>query len=187
MSQQSDKHGPREDEMLARQTESLVRSGHSTRAEEWTDPEPSGEDEPDVDLVRNADGSVGAGMDMGADDVAGRSELARYLGISAFPGNRQVLVDVATANSAPDVLASLQRLPDGREYTNINDVWEALGAKRQVRGRSQGLGVRGAPGRRLLPADLDPVLPAERDDVALHCPQRHRPEDAHALVGNLDF
>ena len=110
--------------MLARQTESLGRCGHSTRAEEWRDPEPSSEDEPDVDLVPNADGSVGRGMDMGADDVAGRSELARYLGIAAFPGNRQVLVDVATANSAPDVvLASLQRLPDGREYANINDVW----------------------------------------------------------------
>ncbi len=126
--QQSDKHGPREDEMLAAQTEGLVRSGHSTRAEEWRDPEPSGEDEPDVDRIPNADGSAGAGMDMTADDVAGRSELGRYLGIGAFPGNRQVLVDVASDNNAPDaVVATLQRLPDGREYQNVNEVWETLG------------------------------------------------------------
>jgi Protein of unknown function (DUF2795) len=126
--QQSGKSGPREDEMLAAETEGLVRSGHSTRAEEWRDPAPSAEDEPDVDLVPNADGSAGPGMDMSADDVEGRSDLARYLGISAFPGNRQTLVDVATDNNAPDaVVVTLQRLPDGREYQNVNDVWETLG------------------------------------------------------------
>ena len=126
--QQSDKHGPLEDEMLAAETEGLVRGGHSTRAEEWRDPEPSGEDEPDVDLVPNADASAGAGMDMSADEVEGRSELARYLGIKAFPGNRQMLVDVAIDNNAPDVLvARLQRLPDGREYKNVNEVWQTLG------------------------------------------------------------
>jgi Protein of unknown function (DUF2795) len=126
--QRSGKYGPREDEMLAAETEGLVRSGHSTRAEEWRDPEPSAEDEPDVDLVPNADASAGPGMDMSADDVEGRSDLARYLGISAFPGNRQTLVDVATDNNAPDaMLATLQRLPDGREFQNVNDVWETLG------------------------------------------------------------
>ena len=114
--------------MLSAETEGLVRSGHSTRAEEWRDPEPSGEDEPDVDRVPNADGSVGGGMDMSAGDVEGRSELARYLGISAFPGNRQMLVDVATDNNAPDAIVdTLQRLPDGREYENVNEVWATLG------------------------------------------------------------
>jgi hypothetical protein len=126
--QQSDKHGPLEDDKLKAQTEGMVRSGHSTRAEEWRDPEPSGEDEPDVDLIPNADGSAGAGMDMSAGDVEGRSELARYLGIAAFPGNRQILVDVASDNNAPDaVLNTLQRLPDGREYQNVTEVWESLG------------------------------------------------------------
>ena len=60
---------------------------------------------------------------MSAGDVEGRSELARYLGIAAFPGNRQILVDVASDNNAPDaVLNTLQRLPDGREYQNVTEV-----------------------------------------------------------------
>ena len=50
----SDKHGPRKDEAMARETEALVRSGRTGRTEEWRDPEPSGEDQPEADRAPNA-------------------------------------------------------------------------------------------------------------------------------------
>jgi hypothetical protein len=46
----SDKHSPMRDDQLKHETEGLVRAGHGTHAEEWADPEPSGEDQPDADL-----------------------------------------------------------------------------------------------------------------------------------------
>src|SRR3954447_2565845 len=72
----SDKHGARADDALAGEVEGAMRSGHSTHAQEWKDPEPSGEDQPDVDLNPNGTltGGTPAGVDSG--DVEGRSELA---------------------------------------------------------------------------------------------------------------
>ena len=63
-----------------------------------------------------------------AEDVERRSRLAGYLDRSAFPAARQQLVDDAAANHAPDdVMAELARLPDGREFGNVNEVWTTLG------------------------------------------------------------
>jgi hypothetical protein len=113
---------------MKHQTEGMVRAGRATRAEEWRDPEPSGEDEPDVD--RAPDGTLTGGTPDGmtATDVELRSELASYLDRSTFPAVRTQLVDDALGNHAPDrVMDELRRLPDGREYANVNDVWAALG------------------------------------------------------------
>jgi hypothetical protein len=43
----SSKHGPRLDQGMAKEVGGLVRSGHSTRAEEWHDPEPPGDEADD--------------------------------------------------------------------------------------------------------------------------------------------
>lgn len=57
-----------------------------------------------------------------------RSEIARFLGTSAFPGDRESLVAVAVGNEATDhVLAELQRLPGGQTFENVQDVVTALG------------------------------------------------------------
>jgi hypothetical protein len=128
MEQGADKHSARLDDEMKHQTEGMVRAGRATRAEEWRDPEPSGEDEPDVD--RAPDGTLTGGTPDGmtATDVELRSELASYLDRSTFPAVRTQLVDDALGNHAPDrVMDELRRLPDGREYANVNDVWAALG------------------------------------------------------------
>jgi hypothetical protein len=128
MEQGADKHSARLDDEMKHQTEGMVRAGRATRAEEWRDPEPSGEDEPDVD--RAPDGTLTGGTPDGmtATDVELRSELASYLDRSTFPAVRTQLVDDALGNNAPDrVMDELRRLPDGREYVNVNDVWAALG------------------------------------------------------------
>ena len=54
MDRGSDKVSPREDEQRKHEVEGLIRSGRTTHAEEWKDPEPIGEDQPDADLARRA-------------------------------------------------------------------------------------------------------------------------------------
>jgi len=124
----SDKHSPMVDEQLKHEVEGMVRSGHSTHAQEWSDPEPSGEDEPDVDLAPNATLSGGVPAGMTADDVEGRSELARHLPPSAFPADADRLKAYAREAEAPaQVLDLLERVPAGRQMDSIGELWAALG------------------------------------------------------------
>lgn len=130
MERGSDKHGPRLDDTLAAETEGLQRAGRQTRAEEWRQSEPSAEGEPDVD--RDPSGTLAGGTPpgMGRDDVERRAELASYLGKTVYPAVREMLIDRAIEAEAPDaVVATLKRLPSGREFTNINDVWRTLGGR----------------------------------------------------------
>lgn len=48
MDRQSTKHGPREDEALKNETEPMVRSNRPAHTEEWRDPEPPADDDPEV-------------------------------------------------------------------------------------------------------------------------------------------
>ena len=129
MERGSSKHGRQLDEALKHETEGLTRSGHSTHAEEWKDPEPAGEDQPgEPTLV----GGTPAGMTPA--DVKGRSELARYLGPGCFPALGVVLLEAAAMNGAPEVILNrLRRLPSGVEYDNVAAVWQALGGGIEVR------------------------------------------------------
>lgn len=127
MERGSDKHGSRVDDELKHDVSGLLTSGHDTHAEEWKSPEPSGEDQPDVDLAPDTTlhGGVPDGMD--GDDVEARSELAAYLPHSVFPGVREQLLEHVMDAAAPDALVDQVRdLPAGREFTNVGDVWRAL-------------------------------------------------------------
>ena len=127
MERGSDKHGPRMDDALEHETEGLVRGGHDTHAEEWKSAEPSGEDQPDVDMAPDTTLVGGAPPGMSESDVEGRSELATYLHPSAFPGVREMLIDEAERNQAPDaIMQRLRDLPAGREFANVGDVWRAV-------------------------------------------------------------
>jgi hypothetical protein len=128
----SDKHGHRLDEQMKHEVEGMMRSGHSTHANEWADPEPSGEDEPDVDLAPNATLSGGVPEGMTADEVEGRSELARHLPPSAFPGTAERLRAYAVENEAPAaVLEQLENVPAGHEFVNVGELWAAVGGGRE--------------------------------------------------------
>lgn len=116
------------DDSLAQETEGLVRGGGQTHAEEWRQVEPSGEDEPRVDRVPEGAPVGGTPAGMTADDVEGRSELASYLSPTVYPAVREQLIGVAMDNQAPDrVVDTLRRLPAGRTFENVNDVWSTLG------------------------------------------------------------
>lgn len=125
MQRGSDKHGFRVDDAMSAEVDGLVRSGHDSRAD-WTSPEPSGEDQPDVD--RAPDGTLTGGVPDGmtADDVERRSELASYLDRS-WPATAAQLVEEAESHEAPDrVLEQLRSLPAGRLFDNLQDVWGEL-------------------------------------------------------------
>jgi hypothetical protein len=126
--QRGTKHNPRVDEELEHEIQGMLKGGHATRAEEWRDPEPVAEGEPDVDTVPNGTlvGGTPVGMDAGA--VEARAELARWLDRADFPSTGPDLVEAALDHRAPDaVVSELQRLPEGQTYERIGDVVRALG------------------------------------------------------------
>jgi Protein of unknown function (DUF2795) len=61
-------------------------------------------------------------------DVERRSAIAEALGKEVWPADRDALVGKAQESNAPDgVLSALRRLPADRQFTNVQEVAEALG------------------------------------------------------------
>jgi hypothetical protein len=61
-------------------------------------------------------------------DVERRASIAQALGKEVWPADRDTLVSKAQEANAPDgVLAQLRRLPSGTEFTNVQEVAQALG------------------------------------------------------------
>ena len=127
MERGSDKHSARMDDALEAEVRGMMTSGHDTHAEEWKSPEPSGEDQPAVDL--SADGTLHGGVPEGmtAEDVEGRAELASFLGKEIWPAEGVQVKALLVETRAPDRVVDLCRdLPDGRVYDNVAEVWVDL-------------------------------------------------------------
>ena len=127
MERGSDKHSPRVDDALGAEVEGMMRSGRETRGQQWHSAEPSGEDQPDVDLA--PDGTLAGGVPDGMTegDVEQRAQIAAYLGKEVWPAGSQALTAKATELGAPeDVLDQLRRLPPSAVFDNLQDVWQAL-------------------------------------------------------------
>jgi len=115
---------------MANETRGMVQGNVGARAEEWRDPEPSGEDQPDSSLVPEltAGHDGGAPIGMTPDEREARSRLGRYLSRSAFPADRSTLTAAARAAQAPDdIVGALARLAPDRSYGTVSEVWSALG------------------------------------------------------------
>ena len=126
MERGSDKHAPRVDEELVHEVEPLERGAPvEPRVEEFREQEPAGDDQPVVDARLTGGRSAGP---MDADELEARSELARSVAPSAFPADREALLDSARQNQATQpVLERLARLPEGHTFENVEAVWLALG------------------------------------------------------------
>jgi hypothetical protein len=127
----SDRHSPRLDDELKRETESLVRGAPvESHAEEWREQEGSADGEREPSARTRAGG-------LDADEVAQRSNLSRHLRLSVFPAEREALLEEAAANNAPGpVLAELRRLPPDVTFGTVHEVWAALtGTMETVTGR----------------------------------------------------
>lgn len=127
MERGSDKHSARVDDALEAEVHGMMTAGRETRAEDWNSAEPSGEDQPDVDLV--PDGTLAGGVPDGMteEDVELRSEIASFLGKECWPCNADRLLEKASGMNAPDrVLDRLRGLPAGRDYATMQEVWAEL-------------------------------------------------------------
>ncbi|MGY1712410.1 DUF2795 domain-containing protein [Geodermatophilus sp. SYSU D00758] len=61
-------------------------------------------------------------------DVERRAALAEALGKEVWPADREALLAKAQEGTPPDrVLADLRRLPEGRQFDNVQEVARALG------------------------------------------------------------
>src|SRR5690349_18866170 len=107
--ERSDKHGPRQDEALQNETRGLIQAGRSTRAEEWRDPEPAGEDQPEADFAPNSTLTGGVPEGLTPEGVEERSQLAAHLGKEIYPAYRDEIIDRLVENNAPDRLVSAVR------------------------------------------------------------------------------
>ena len=130
MERGNSKHGPRLDEEMEREVRGVLQGQPgSSRTEEWHDPEPAGEDQPEAtefpDPELDRPGGAPAGITVGQTEQ--RARFAGYLARSVFPADPPALRAAARAAHAPDdVLALLDRLPDA-EYLNVAEVWQAVG------------------------------------------------------------
>jgi Protein of unknown function (DUF2795) len=127
----SNRHAPRLDDELKRETESLVRGAPAeSRGDEWREKEGAadGEREPSA---RTHSGGINP------DEAAQRTDLSRHLRLSVFPAARDELLEEADAANAPaHVLADLRRLPTGVTFGTVHEVWAALtGTVETVTGR----------------------------------------------------
>lgn len=128
MEQRSDRHSAREDDALKRDTRGMVQSNRGERIEQWRDPEPPGDDEPEV---HRAAGGVLEGPEptpLSRSAAEERSELAAALRRTMFPTDKSALLDFARDSNAPDhVVALLEQLPPGVAFENVEQLWEASG------------------------------------------------------------
>ena len=127
MERGSDKHSARMDDALEAEVRGMMTAGRETRGHDWNSAEPSGEDQPDVDLVPEGTLSGGTPDGMTEEDVELRSEIASFLGKECWPCDaEQLLLKAAELNAPERVLNRLRDLPTGRTFENMQDVWSAL-------------------------------------------------------------
>ncbi len=128
MSEQvSGTHGPREDDALKREVRSELQAKRATRAEEWLEPEPPAEDEPEATWVlEGRPGGTPPGQDW--ETIELRSNLARHLDRAAFPASRAHLLETLAGHQAEQPLLDLvSSLPESATFANLGEVLGALG------------------------------------------------------------
>ena len=101
---------------MAHEIRGTVQGTAGSRAEEWKQAEPSGEDQPATTIRGDT-----------ASEQDELSRLGRYIGLSALPGDRDMLRRSAEDLLATDdILNALDRLPGGTTYGTVVEIWDAL-------------------------------------------------------------
>jgi hypothetical protein len=128
---QSRKHAPRVDDELKRGVEGHVQGNPpGGRAEEWREPEPPAEGEPEVTAVPQPDQQVRSDADLPFTpyEIEERSRFTRYLHRGMFPADRREILRAARDAGAPDdLIEDLRRLPTGETFATPARAWAALG------------------------------------------------------------
>ncbi|MEU1176955.1 DUF2795 domain-containing protein [Streptomyces sp. NPDC005820] len=121
MQRGSDRLSVHRDEEMKHELQGLLRSGHPTRSEEWHDPEPSAEDDPQIWGGPVVPGSSRVSL------ATVRQELGRILGRGSFPAGPRELSLALRRRNAPDALVdAVHRLSHKERYANATELAEAL-------------------------------------------------------------
>ncbi|MFE2387497.1 DUF2795 domain-containing protein [Streptomyces althioticus] len=127
MQRGSDRLNVHRDDEMKHELQGLLRSGHPTRTEEWHDPEPFADDDPEV-----ARGPVTPGRDPSSLETV-RLELARSLGRGDFPAGPRELMRALDRRHAPDALVeAMERLPRKDRYHSLQELARALTGVRET-------------------------------------------------------
>ncbi|GAB2714080.1 DUF2795 domain-containing protein [Streptomyces bullii] len=127
MQRGSDRLSRHRDDEMKHELQGLLRSGHPTRSEEWHDPEPAAEDDPEVAYGPVTPSRAPTSLE------AIRLELARILGRKAFPANARDLARALRLHQAPEALVeAVERLPHQARYATVQEVAEALTRSREA-------------------------------------------------------
>src|SRR3954451_7929798 len=136
MERQSNLHSPRLDEQLDHEVSSLTHGAPvESRVEESRLMEDAGDGEPTAQAIvgelHEAEGGDELAGGLSRTEVMARSELAIHLRPGIFPAGRDAIIECAEEEHAPtELLGQLRALPHG-QYATVQDVWEALGGKRE--------------------------------------------------------
>ena len=129
MERGSDKHSARLDDEMEHAVQGMMAAERPTRAEEWKESEPAGEDQPDPGrhgVTDEHQPAVPEGMT--PEEVELRSEVAAALPRSVFPTDESGLLAHLVDDNAPDRLRQLiSQLPGGQVFNQVSEVVEALG------------------------------------------------------------
>jgi hypothetical protein len=136
MERQSNLHNARLDDEMDHEVSSLTHGAPvESRVEESRLMEDAGDGEPTAQAIvgelhdREGGDELAGGLSRG--EVVARSELAIHLRPSIFPAGRDAILECAEEEHAPaGMLGQLRALPHGT-YENVQQVWEALGGKRE--------------------------------------------------------
>lgn len=121
MQRGSDRLSVHRDDEMKHELRGLLRSGRPTRTEEWHDPEPTADDDPEV-----AGGPISPEGPT-ASLASVRTELARHLNRHAFPAGPRELARALRRSYAPDALVEpVERLPRTAHYATVQELAEAL-------------------------------------------------------------
>ncbi|MFD9041314.1 DUF2795 domain-containing protein [Streptomyces bottropensis] len=121
MQRGSDRLSAHRDDEMKQELQGLLRSGHPTRTEEWHDPEPYAEDDPEVAYGPVTPSRAPTRV------AALQLELARVLGRTSFPAGPAELIGVLRDRHAPDALVEpLERLPRDARYDSAHRLAQAV-------------------------------------------------------------
>lgn len=119
------KHNPRVDDALKHDTGTRAVEGRRWEGPEDAEP---GQRPHREDVAPTSPGALRE------EEAETRSDLARYVEPAAFPTSKNELVSSALSNHAPAwVLDVLERLPDDGNFATLEEVWEAVGGRREER------------------------------------------------------
>ena len=126
--QESGTHGAQQDDKLKEEFRGEQHAGRRAYGEDWREPDMPDEDEPEADraLQGSLDAQFAGRQDWDAVEL--RSDLARHLDRTAFPGTpghlAQVLAEHQAEQRLQDLVASL---PADVTFSNLAELLSALG------------------------------------------------------------